>query len=344
MVPAALHFVYELLELRQRKLLGILYAVSFLIAVVTLGTGLVVASVGENVWGYFAKVGPLKYTCTAFSGSLYPYSVFLLLRYRYKKGRAVYHEVNITLLAFTIALMGAVADLLPTVGVSFYPAGMITNTAFVMLISYGAFEHQLMGVLSRPQPRLILASLTYSLIASGIALTFSESASNNVFVFLLGFLFLAFNAYHFYDDIAYLMKKYLKSRGHPFLYKTVHDASVLFNDKDIGIVALGRQREILFANRRAARILGKDVIENKSLSFLENDILHRKLVKYCTHRRETIIDVDRETCAEIVPIELGGYLGTLICFYPKSKRHIFEEVKRTPRFKHINLMDIFPDE
>ena len=344
MGAAALHFVYELLELKQRRLVYISYAVSSLIIVATLSTGLVVAPVGENMWGYYGSRGPIRFPCTVFSFSLLLYSFALLLKYRYSKDRILYRETNITILAFIFIFVGAVTDLLPTIGVPFYPAAMFTNTAFVVLIAYGAFEHQLLGVLSRPQPRIILATLAYALIATGLALSVTESASKGVFVLLLALLFIVFDIYHFFDDITYLARKYLRVRQRPYLYKTVNDASILFNDRDIGVVALNRRQEILFANRKAARILGREVIESKSLSCLQNDILRRKLMKDCSHRRESIINVDRETCAEVMPIELGGYMGTLVCFYPRSKRHVFEEVKRTPRFKRINFLDIFPDE
>jgi PAS domain-containing protein len=344
MGAAALHFVYELLELKQKRLVYISYAISILILITALTTGLVVAPVGENMWGYYGRGGPLRGFCTLFSFSLLVWSFVLLLRYRYSKDRVLHKEAGITLIAFILVFLGAISDLLPTMGVPFYPAGMITNTAFVVLIAYGAFEHQLLGVLSRPQPRIILATLAYALIASGLALSFTESGTKEVFVFLLALLFIVFDLYHFFDDITYLARKHFRVRQRPYLYETVNDAAILFNDRDIGIVALNRRQEILFANRKAARILGRDVIENKSLSCLQNDILRRKLMTYCSHRRESIITVDRETCAEIMPIELGGYVGTLVCFYPRAKRHVFEEVKRTPRFKRINFMDIFPSE
>ena len=344
MGAAALHFVYELLELKKRRLVYISYALSSFIVLAALTTGLVVAPVGENMWGYFGRPGPLRLSCTIFSFSLLLYSFVLLLKYRYSKDRILYKEVGITLVAFAAIFLGAISDLLPTIGIPFYPASMITNTVFVVLIAYGAFEHQLLGVVSRPQPRIILAMLAYALIATGLALSVTESASKEAFVFLLALLFIVFDVYHFFDDITYLARKYLRIRQRPYLYETVNDASILFNDRDIGIAALNRRREILFANRKAAKILGKDVIENKSLEFLQNDILRRKLTKCCSHRRETIINVDRDTCAEIMPIELGGYVGTLLCFYPRSKRHVFEEVKRTPRFKRISFMDIFPEE
>ncbi|RJP68011.1 MAG: hypothetical protein C4532_13295 [Candidatus Abyssobacteria bacterium SURF_17] len=343
MTAAMLHFVHELLELRPKKLVYGFYGISALMAATALTTRELVASIGENAWGYYGKAGPLRYPVMVFYLFFISYSFILLLKYRYSKGRVVYHAVNVTLIALMIELVGAIADLLPTVGIRCYPAGMFTHTAFVMLIAYGAFKHQLIGVLSRPQPRLVLASVTYSLIASGIALTFTNTPSRYVFVFLLVFLFVAFNAYHFFDDIAYVTAKYFRFRQQAPLYRKMDDASLLFDDAEVGILALNRRNEVLFANRRAAQLVGRDVIEGRSLSFLTNDILREKLMKYTQHRRETVITVDGNTSADIMPIELGGYVGTLICFYPKSKRHALEGLKKPSRLRSLSFWDIFPD-
>lgn len=341
MAAAALHFAYELLRLRRRRALYFAYTVSLLFVILTLTTGLIIGPAGENKLGYFGGAGPLKYASTAFSLSLALYSIVLLLKYRYSKNGVLYREVNVTLIAFTIGLLGAISDYLPTIGVPLYPASMITHTVFVVLIAYGAFQHQLMGTLARPQPRIFLAALTYSLIALGIALTFTDSSSRIVFLFLLGFLFLAFNFYHFYDDIVYLADRYFRFRQRPFLLKLVGDSSILFDNREVGVVALDRQKKILFLNRKAAAILGPKVAENMSLSCLENDILRHKLETYSDHRRESVIDLNSEMSAEFMPIELDEYMGTLICLYPKLTGQSIERIARTPRHMRLSLLDIF---
>ncbi len=280
MTAAGLHFTYELLELRRRRAPYFAYTISLSLVALTLTTGLIIAPVGENKWGYFGGTGPLKAASTVFSISLALYAIALLLKYRYSKDAILYREANVTLLAFTIALVGAITDYLPTIGIPLYPSGMITNTVFVALIAYGAFKHQLLGVLSSPQPRIILSALTYSLIVLGMALAFTDSSSNIVFFVLFGCLFLAFHFYHFFDDLEYLMHKYLRIRKRTSLLNRGDDSSILFDNMQVGIVALNRQGEILFLNVKAARILGPEVTKNKSLSYLGNDIMRHKLEKY----------------------------------------------------------------
>lgn len=342
MAAAALHFVYELLELRRRKLVYVFYGISSLVAVIALATGWVVSGLQVNRWGYFAEAGPLRYHISAFFAAAAFYSFILLFKHRYSKDGSTYREANIMLIALIIDFLGGFVELLPTVGVPIYPPVMITHTIFVILIAYGAFKYQLVGVLGRAQPRIVLASLTYALIATGMALAFTDSGSNVLFTFLLGFLFLAFNSYHFFDDIRYLAEKYLKIRRRPFLYKGGKDSSVLFDNKEIGILAINPRKEILFSNTRAAKILGADVIESGSVAALQNDVFRRKLEKYSKHRRETVISLDEKTYAELTPIELGSeYVGTLVCFYPKSKPGFSEKAQRTSRYLRLNLWDVF---
>jgi PAS domain-containing protein len=341
MAVAALHFVYDLLQLKRRRLVHYSYAVGFVMAVLSLTTGLMHPTVGSNALGYFGKGGPLIHFTDALFVFAFICSVSLLYKYRYSGDSILYAEIKIVLAAFALTIAGAVADLLPTVGIPFYPAAMFTNTGFVVLIAYGAFRHQLLGVLSRPQPRIVLASLTYGIIASGLALTFTESTSASIFAALLCLLFIAFNAYHFYDDIGYLIGKYVRIRQQPFLYKTVGDSSILFDDRGVGILAINPEKEIIFYNSKAADILGPDVILSKSLETIQNDILRSRLEMHARHRRETVISLDRDMCAELVPIELGEeYVGTLICFYPKSLESM-QQQRRASRIAGLDLKNIF---
>ena len=343
MGASALYFVYELLELKQRRLAYCACGFSILMATLSITTGLLHAGVGKNAFGYYGGGTSLRHVCDIFLILIICASLALLLRYRHSKDSRLYKEANITIAAFTVVAAGAIADILPTLGVPFFPAGMLCNTVFVVLIAYGAFSHKLMGVLSRPQPRVVLASLTYGLIASGLALTFTEAANAEVFVFLLCFLFLAFNMYHFYDDIHYLMRKYLRLQRNPFYYRTVGDSSIIFDDREVGILGLNHEKEILFSNKRAINILGPESIDSNNLSSLTNDILRQKLEKYSDHGREIVISVDRDTCAEFIPIELGSFHGTVILFHSKRKAQEVKTKGRASKYKRLNLWDIFPD-
>ena len=341
MGASALHFVYELLEMKGRKLVRLAYGVTVIIIIATFFTDLVVVTDRENMWGYFGGRGPLKVYCSIFTFSLAICSLILLFRRRYSRDAAFCKSANITIIAFTLTMIGGVSDLLPTLGVPMYPAGMITHTFFAVLIAYGAFQYRLIGVLARPQPRIVLASMTYALIASGIALTFTDSASKIVFVYLLAFLFVSFNLYHYFDDISYLIQKLLGIRSRPFLHRDEDNSSLLFDNAEIGILALGRQNQLLFANKKSVQMLGTEIMEANSLSGLPNEILRRKLELGCKHRREVVISLDEDTSAEIIPIEFGSeYLGTLICFYPKSGRFL-QKGRRMSRYSRLDLRKLF---
>ena len=343
MGAAALHFVYELLELKGRRLVYLVYAFSISMAVLSLTTRLLHAGMGENALGYYGKGTPLRHICDTILILTILGCIVTLLRYRHSRDSTFYKEANITIVAFIIVVCGAVADILPTLGVPFFPAGMLCNTAFVVLIAYGAFSHKLMGVLARPQPRIVLASFTYGLIASGLALTFTDAANAHVFVFLLCFIFLAFNMYHFYDDIHYLARKYLRFQRTPFYYQAVDDASIILDDREVGILGLNRNKEIIFSNKMAVKILGPEAISGKNLASLSNEILRKKLEKFSDHRREISVSVDKETLAEFVPIELGEFAGTLILFRPKKRTQEADGKSRVPKYKWLNLWDIFPN-
>jgi len=340
MSVAALQFVCELLELKRKRLVYLAYGITVFIVVTTFSTNLIVAPAGENIWGYYGGRGPWKTPCTLFSFSVMIYAVILVFRRRYSRDREFYRQAYITIIAFTTTMIGGVLDILPTLGLPVYPAGMITHTFFAVLIAYGAFQYQLIGVLSKPQPRIVLASITYALIASGIALTFADSASKTVFVYLLTLLFLSFNLYHYFDDIAYLVQKHLRIHRRPLLLKST-DSSLLFDNSEIGILALGRRQQVLFINRRAARILGPEMLEANSLSALQNDILRRRLEMNCRHRRETVFSLDGKTWAEVTPIEFGHeYAGTLVCFYSKSGMRS-QNRRRTSLYASLDLRRIF---
>jgi sensor histidine kinase regulating citrate/malate metabolism len=222
-----------------------------------------------------------------------------------------------------------------------YPAAMFTQTIFAVLVAYGAFQYQLTGILFRPQPRIVLASITYALIASGIALAFTDSASKLVLVYLLAILFVSFNIYHYLDDLAYLIQKYLGAQLQPYFHRNEDGSSILFNNAEIGILALDTQQKVLFTNTKAAQILGPEMMEANDLSALQNDILRKKLEMNIGRKNETIISLDGETSVEITPIDFGQeYLGTLICFYPKAREPMHQRRRRS-RYARLDLRNIF---
>lgn len=181
-LPLATHFVYEILEIRDRKwMIKGLYLLSIYLLFFN-QSELYIAGVEDHFFGYYPVGGPLL-KLLALAGLILFIHLTIILFRQSKKESDPQKRRNIRIIFFGFVINSGlmVGNALPMVGVDVYPPG---NFGFLpmSLMAYGLLHHQLLDIgkswYKEGYTSKALAILIWiPVILSGFFLTFAEKGT-----------------------------------------------------------------------------------------------------------------------------------------------------------------------
>ena len=142
------HFVYEFLNYSKKKLIFVLYFISFIFLFFDIFTDYFFGPV-RFIFNqfYYITPTPIYTTMVTLFLLLAIYNIFILYKELNKsKNPVVKHQIQYLILAFIVGFAGGATSFFPVYGIYVYPVYNITILISALVVVYSIFKYQLLNI------------------------------------------------------------------------------------------------------------------------------------------------------------------------------------------------------
>ncbi len=181
-LPLTAHFVYEILDIRQRRwIVKSLYLFSIILLFFN-QSDLYISGVEDHFFGFSPRSGPLLKFLALTALLVFIYLMILLLkRSRQESDPQKKIKIRLIYFGFLINSLLMIGNILPTIGIDIYPPG---NFGFIPmgLMAYGLLRHQLLDISKSWYregfiPKALAGLFWMPVIAAGLFLALSKKGT-----------------------------------------------------------------------------------------------------------------------------------------------------------------------